>query len=211
MIIAVDGPAGAGKSTVAKIVAKKLNINYIDTGAMYRAVTYKCLANNIDINDEVSVINIAKNSIIDFKDNNIYLDGKILADEIRTMEVSNNVSNVAKIKEVRYLMVDIQREIGKRSSVILDGRDIGSYVFPNADYKFYLVATPEERGLRRYKELTEKGYDVNLDEIIKDIIKRDEIDSNREFAPLVKADDAIEIDTTGKSIDEVVDLIYEVL
>ena len=211
MIIAVDGPAGAGKSTVAKIVAKKLNINYIDTGAMYRAVTYKCLVNNIDINDEVSVINIAKNSIIDFKDNNIYLDGKILADEIRTMEVSNNVSNVAKIKEVRYLMVDIQREIGKRSSVILDGRDIGSYVFPNADYKFYLVATPEERGLRRYKELTEKGYDVNLDEIIKDIIKRDEIDSNREFAPLVKSDDAIEIDTTGKSIDEVVDLIYEVL
>ncbi len=211
MIIAVDGPAGAGKSTVAKIVAKKLNINYLDTGAMYRAVTYKCLVNNIDINDEVSVINIAKNSIIDFKDNNIYLDGKILADEIRTMEVSNNVSNVAKIKEVRYLMVDIQREIGKRSSVILDGRDIGSYVFPNADYKFYLVATPEERGLRRYKELTEKGYDVNLDEIIKDIIKRDEIDSNREFAPLVKSDDAIEIDTTGKSIDEVVDLIYEVL
>ncbi len=211
MIIAVDGPAGAGKSTVAKIVAKKLNINYLDTGAMYRAVTYKCLVNNIDINDEVSVINIAKNSIIDFKDNNIYLDGKILADEIRTMEVSNNVSNVAKIKEVRYLMVDIQREIGKRSSVILDGRDIGSYVFPNADYKFYLVATPEERGLRRYKELTEKGYDVNLDEIIKDIIKRDEVDSNREFAPLVKSDDAIEIDTTGKSIDEVVDLIYEVL
>lgn len=211
MIIAVDGPAGAGKSTVAKIVAKKLNINYLDTGAIYRAVTYKCLVNNIDINDEVSVINIAKNSIIDFKDNNIYLDGKILADEIRTMEVSNNVSNVAKIKEVRYLMVDIQREIGKRSSVILDGRDIGSYVFPNADYKFYLVATPEERGLRRYKELTEKGYDVNLDEIIKDIIKRDEIDSNREFAPLVKSDDAIEIDTTGKSIDEVVDLIYEVL
>ena len=211
MIIAVDGPAGAGKSTVAKIVAKKLNINYLDTGAMYRAVTYKCLVNNIDINDEVSVINIAKNSIIDFKDNNIYLDGKILADEIRTMEVSNNVSNVAKIKEVRYLMVDIQREIGKRSSVILDGRDIGNYVFPNADYKFYLVATPEERGLRRYKELTEKGYDVNLDEIIKDIIKRDEIDSNREFAPLVKSDDAIEIDTTGKSIDEVVDLIYEVL
>lgn len=211
MIIAVDGPAGAGKSTVAKIIAKKLNINYLDTGAMYRAVTYKCLKNNIDINDEVSVINIAKDSIIDFKDNNIYLDGKILADEIRTMEVSNNVSNVAKIKEVRYLMVDIQREIGKRSSVILDGRDIGSYVFPNADYKFYLVATPEERGLRRYKELTEKGYDVNLDEIIQDITKRDEIDSNREFAPLVKADDAIEIDTTGKSIDEVVDLIYEVL
>ena len=152
----------------------------------------------------VKIIKIAKDCEIDFKDNNIYLNGEILKDEIRTMEVSNNVSNVAKIKEVRYLMVDVQRNIGKVSSVILDGRDIGSYVFPNADYKFFLVATPEERGKRRYKELVNKGYDVNLEEIISDIIKRDEIDSNREFAPLVKADDAIEIDTTGKSINEVV-------
>lgn len=204
LVIAVDGPAGAGKSTIAKLIAEKLNINYIDTGAMYRAITYKCLQNNIDINNEEEVINIARACEIDFKDNNIYLNGDILKDEIRTMEVSNNVSNVAKIKEVRYLMVDVQRNIGKVSSVILDGRDIGSYVFPNADYKFFLVATPEERGKRRYKELINKGYDVNLEEIINDIIKRDEIDSNREFAPLVKAEDAIEIDTTGKSINEVV-------
>lgn len=204
LVIAVDGPAGAGKSTIAKLIAEKLNINYIDTGAMYRAITYKCLQNNTDINNEEEVIKIAKDCEIDFKDNNIYLNGEILKDEIRTMEVSNNVSNVAKIKEVRYLMVDVQRNIGKVSSVILDGRDIGSYVFPNADYKFFLVATPEERGKRRYKELVNKGYDVNLEEIINDIIKRDEIDSNREFAPLVKADDAIEIDTTGKSINEVV-------
>ena len=204
LVIAVDGPAGAGKSTIAKLIAEKLNINYIDTGAMYRAITYKCLQNNIDINNEEEVIKIAQDCEIDFKDNNIYLNGEILKDEIRTMEVSNNVSNVAKIKEVRYLMVDVQRNIGKVSSVILDGRDIGSYVFPNADYKFFLVATPEERGKRRYKELVNKGYDVNLEEIISDIIKRDEIDSNREFAPLVKADDAIEIDTTGKSINEVV-------
>ena len=204
LVIAVDGPAGAGKSTIAKLIAEKLNINYIDTGAMYRAITYKCLQNNIDINNEKEVINIAKDCEIDFKDNNIYLNGEILTDEIRTMEVSNNVSNVAKIKEVRYLMVDVQRNIGKVSSVILDGRDIGSYVFPNADYKFFLIATPEERGNRRYKELVNKGYNVNLEEIIKDIIKRDEIDSNREFAPLVKAEDAIEIDTTGKRINEVV-------
>lgn len=151
LVIAVDGPAGAGKSTIAKLIAEKLNINYIDTGAMYRAITYKCLQNNIDINNEEEVIKIAKDCEIDFKDNNIYLNGEILKDEIRTMEVSNNVSNVAKIKEVRYLMVDVQRNIGKVSSVILDGRDIGSYVFPNADYKFFLVATPEERGKRRYK------------------------------------------------------------
>ena len=207
LVIAVDGPAGAGKSTIAKIIAKDLNINYIDTGAMYRAITYKCLSNNIDINNEEAVKEIAKQTDIDFKDNNIYLDGKIVNDEIRTIEVSNNVSNVAKIKEVRYLMVDVQREIGKRNSVILDGRDIGSYVFPNADYKFFLVATPEERGKRRHKELTEKGYEVSLEEIISDIIRRDEIDSNREFAPLVKAEDAIEIDTTGKNIDEVVNSV----
>ena len=207
LVIAVDGPAGAGKSTIAKLIADKLNINYIDTGAMYRAITYKCLQNNIDINNEEEVINIAKDCEIDFRDNNIYLNGEILKDEIRTMEVSNNVSNVAKIKEVRYLMVDVQRNIGKVSSVILDGRDIGSYVFPNADYKFFLVATPEERGKRRYKELVNKGYDVNLEEIINDIIKRDEIDSNREFAPLIKAEDAIEIDTTGKNIDEVVESV----
>ena len=209
LVIAVDGPAGAGKSTIAKIIAKDLNINYIDTGAMYRAITYKCLSNNIDINNEEAVKEIAKQTDIDFKDNNIYLDGKIVNDEIRTIEVSNNVSNVAKIKEVRYLMVDVQREIGKRNSVILDGRDIGSYVFPNADYKFFLVATPEERGKRRHKELTEKGYEVSLEEIISDIIKRDEIDSNREFAPLVKAEDAIEIDTTGKGIEQVVQSVIE--
>lgn len=207
LVIAIDGPAGAGKSTIAKIIAKKLDINYIDTGAMYRAVTLKCIQNNINIEDESSVIELAKQTEIDFKDNNIYLDGQIVNEEIRSIEVTNNVSNVAKIKEVRYLMVDVQREIGKRNSVILDGRDIGSYVFPNANYKFFLIATPEERGARRYKELVEKGVEVKLQDVIDDIIKRDEIDSNREFAPLVKAKDAIEIDTTGKSIDEVVESV----
>ncbi|WP_418566536.1 (d)CMP kinase [Peptacetobacter sp.] len=207
MIIAVDGPAGAGKSTISKLIAKKLNINYIDTGAMYRAVTYKCLSEGVDVKNEEAVIEVAKRTDIDFRDNNIYLDSKIVNEEIRTREVSANVSDVAKIKEVRYLMVDVQREIGTRNDVILDGRDIGSYVFPNADYKFFLVATPEERGRRRYKELCEKGFEGTLEEIIKDIEKRDEIDSNREFAPLKKADDAIEIDTTGLGIDEVVETV----
>ena len=202
MIIAVDGPAGAGKSTISK-----LNINYIDTGAMYRAVTYKCLSEGVDVKNEAAVIEVAKRTDIDFRENNIYLDSKVVNEEIRTREVSANVSDVAKIKEVRYLMVDVQREIGTRNDVILDGRDIGSYVFPNADYKFFLVATPEERGRRRYKELCEKGFEGTLEEIIKDIEKRDEIDSNREFAPLKKADDAIEIDTTGLGIDEVVETV----
>lgn len=207
MIIAVDGPAGAGKSTISKLIAKKLNINYIDTGAMYRAVTYKCLSEGVDVKNEAAVIEVAKRTDIDFRDNNIYLDSKVVNEEIRTREVSANVSDVAKIKEVRYLMVDVQREIGTRNDVILDGRDIGSYVFPNADYKFFLVATPEERGRRRYKELCEKGFEGTLEEIIKDIEKRDEIDSNREFAPLKKSDDAIEIDTTGLGIDEVVETV----
>ncbi|GAA0100884.1 (d)CMP kinase [Paraclostridium bifermentans] len=209
LVIAVDGPAGAGKSTIAKIVADKMNINYIDTGAMYRAITYKVLQSGIDINNENEVIEIAKKSDIDFKDNNIYLDGKILKEEIRTPEVSHNVSNVAQIKDVRHLMVDVQRDIGNKSSVILDGRDIGSYVFPNADYKFFLVASSKERGERRYKELIKKGYNTTLEEVINDVIRRDEIDSNREFAPLVKANDAIEIDTTGKSIDKVVESVIE--
>ena len=207
MIIAVDGPAGAGKSTISKLIAKKLNINYIDTGAMYRAVTYKCLSEGVDVKNDEAVVEVAKRTDIDFRDNNIYLDSKVVNEEIRTREVSANVSDVAKIKEVRYLMVDVQREIGTRNDVILDGRDIGSYVFPNADYKFFLVATPEERGRRRYKELCEKGFEGTLEEIIKDIEKRDEIDSNREFAPLKKADDAIEIDTTGLGIDEVVEAV----
>lgn len=205
LVVAVDGPAGAGKSTIAKIVADRLNINYIDTGAMYRAVTYKCLKNNVNVDNEKDVIKIAKNSKIDFRENNIYLDEKTINEEIRTIEVSNNVSNVAKIKEVRELMVEVQRDIGTRSSVILDGRDIGSYVFPDADYKFFLIATPEERGNRRYIELCNKGYNITLKEVIEDIVKRDEIDSNREFAPLVKADDALEIDTTGKTIEQVVE------
>ena len=207
LVIAIDGPAGAGKSTIAKIIADKLNINYIDTGAMYRAVTLKCLQNKVNIENEDEVIELAKKTVIDFKENNIYLDGNVVNEEIRTIEVTNNVSNVAKIKEVRYLMVDVQREIGTRNSVILDGRDIGSYVFPNADYKFFLIATPKERGSRRYKELVGKGVEVKLQDVIDDIIKRDEIDSSREFAPLVKAEDAIEIDTTGKSIDDVVESV----
>lgn len=207
--VAIDGPAGAGKSTIAKLVGKEHNLMYINTGAMYRAVALKCLQNNINIEDENAVIELAKETEIDFKDNNIYLDGNIVNEEIRSIEVTNNVSNVAKIKEVRFLMVDVQREIGTRNSVILDGRDIGSYVFPNADYKFFLIATPEERGNRRYKELIEKGVEVKLQDVIDDIIRRDEIDSSREFAPLVKAEDAIEIDTTGKSIEDVVKSVLE--
>ena len=209
IIIAVDGPAGAGKSTVAKIVSNRLNINYIDTGAMYRAITYKAINLNIDLDNDNDLIKICKKTEIDFKDNNIYLDSKIINDEIREPIISANVSKVAQIKEIRNAMVDIQRKMGEKYSVIMDGRDIGSYVFPNADFKFYLNAHVGERALRRYKELKEKGFEVELEELVEEISKRDRLDSQREFAPLIKAKDAVEIDTSCKDISEVVDEILK--
>ncbi len=209
LVIAIDGPAGAGKSTISKKISEKLGINYIDTGAMYRAITYKCLKEKIDTLDEENVIKICENAQVDFKDNQIYLDGKCVNDEIRQQDVSANVSNVAKIARVREIMAKKQREIGLRSDVILDGRDIGTCIFPDSKYKFYLNASAEERGKRRYLELKEKGLDVVLDDIIKDIEKRDHIDSTRKVAPLSKAKDAIEIDSTNMTIDQVVEYVIE--
>ncbi len=209
--IAIDGPAGAGKSTIAKKIAQRLNITYIDTGAMYRALTYKVLSTNIDINNANEIIQLAKNSDIKFLHENIYLDNNIVNEEIRSIEVSKNVSHIAKIKEVRHILVDIQRKIALNQDVIMDGRDIGTHVLPEATLKIFLTASVEERASRRYLELKRKGIDVNLDELKKDIINRDKIDSEREAAPLVKAEDAIVIDTTGSSIEKVVDNIIELL
>lgn len=209
LVIAIDGPAGTGKSTISKKISKKLGINYIDTGAMYRAITYKCLKEKIDILDEKKVIEICEKSEVDFIDNKIYLDGKSINDEIRMQIVSANVSNVAKIARVREIMVKKQREIGQKNDVILDGRDVGTCIFPNTKYKFYLNASPEERGKRRYLELKEKGENVVLEDIIKEIKKRDYIDSTRKVAPLTKAEDAIEVDSTNMSVDEVVNYIVK--
>ncbi|KGF12781.1 cytidylate kinase [Peptostreptococcus sp. MV1] len=211
LVIAIDGPAGAGKSTISKLIAKNLGINYIDTGAMYRAITYKCLEAGIDIADIQSVIDICQSTDVDFVDNCIYLDGTCLNDEIRSLEVSSNVSNVAKIPQVREFLLQKQREIGKRSDVILDGRDVGTHIFPDTRYKFFLNASAEERGRRRYQELIDKGQDLVLADIVEDIKKRDYIDSTREVAPLVKADDAIEVDSTSMSIQEVVKYITDMV
>ncbi|WP_026895052.1 (d)CMP kinase [Clostridiisalibacter paucivorans] len=214
IVIAIDGPAGSGKSTIAKLLAKKLNIEYIDTGAMYRAITLKFLSNNIDLSDKEKVLQILENTKIDFKDKHIFLDDKIVDNEIRKNYISKNVSAIAKIKEVRLKLVKIQRFIAINKSIVMDGRDVGSYVLPNANYKFYITASPEERGLRRYKELKEKKENVILNKIIEEIKNRDRIDSTRAFSPLIKSDDAIIIDTTNKSIEivlkEVIDHIKEV-
>lgn len=211
LTIAIDGPAGSGKSTISKKISKELNIVYIDTGAMYRALTLKILKNKINIYDKAEMNKILQNTNIDFKNNHIFLDDKKVDEEIRNNEISTNVSDVAKIKEVRKKLVEIQRSIASNKSVIMDGRDIGSFVLPHANYKFYITASIEERGSRRCKELKEKGYNTNLEEIIKEIEERDRIDSTREVSPLVKCKDAFEIDTTDKTIDDVVSEILGII
>lgn len=205
--IAVDGPAGAGKSTIAKIIAERLSIEYIDTGAMYRALTYKIIKENINLENIIDLKTILEKTDIDFKDKHIYLDGNIVDKEIRDNKISNNVSFVAKIKEVREKLVDIQRKLANNKSVIMDGRDIGSFVLPNAKYKFFVTATPEERGLRRFNELQKNNENIKLNDIINEIKKRDEIDSSRSIAPLIKTSDAVLIDTTNKSIEQCVNEI----
>ena len=206
MIIAIDGPAGSGKSTISKLVAKDLDLIYLDTGAMYRLVTLKALKMGIldgNLEDLDKINELLDNLEIDIREDGFYLDGVDVSEEIRKPIVSENVSKIAAIKEVRIKMVDLQRAFSKEKNVILDGRDIGTVVFPNADLKVFLVADARERANRRYKELTEKGENVSLEEIYQNILMRDKIDSTREEAPLKKAEDAVEVDTTSKNIDEV--------
>ena len=213
-VVAVDGPAGAGKSTISKLVAAQLGLTYIDTGAMYRAVALKVLERRLPLTEE-GIIEAARDVEIDQKSvdgvTKTYLDGRDVSTEIRTPDVSKIVSPVAKVGFVRQRLTELQRKMATRGGVIMDGRDIGTVVLPNADVKIYLTATVEERARRRYEELKAKGFDVDLQSIEKDIATRDKIDSEREIAPLKQADDAILIDSTGLTIEEVTNKMIAII
>ncbi|KAB3524949.1 (d)CMP kinase [Alkaliphilus serpentinus] len=209
--IAIDGPAGAGKSTIAQELAKRLKYTYIDTGAMYRGITYEVIKRGIDINDQTAIIELAKKININFVKGDLYIDDVLIKSEIRSNDVSQRVSYIARIPEIREIMVNAQRKIAINQNVVMDGRDIGTNVLVDAQLKLFLTATVEERSRRRYQELKEKSVITSLKEIEEDIKKRDKMDEERSCAPLVMAKDAIKIDTTEKTIEEIIQQIIYLL
>jgi cytidylate kinase len=214
MVVAIDGPAGVGKTTTAKILADKLGFMYLDTGAMYRSMTYLFLQRNVDLNDREDVnknIILFENNV-EFKIQNpmkIYLFKKDISQEIRKVDVTNFVSQVSAIDDVRKSMVKIQRSVATKGNVVVEGRDIGTVVFPDAKFKFFLTAEYEVRALRRLKEFNNMNENINVNQIKEDLLTRDNYDSNRKISPLKKAEDAFEIDTTNCSIDEQVSIIFQ--
>lgn len=202
-IIALDGPSGSGKSTIANLLSEKLDISYLNTGSMYRALTLYFLKNNIGEDRKID-LDLLKDIKIDINKDQVYLNGENVSKEIRDKEVTENVSWVSAIKIVRKYLVDLQRKIGSNKSIILDGRDIGTVVFPDAKYKFFLNASPKVRAKRRYEQ---KEIDKPIEEIEKDIIKRDYLDSHRKVSPLKKAKDAIVIDSSNLTIDDTIEKI----
>lgn len=204
--IAIDGPTASGKSTIASAVAKKFNLYHIDTGMMYRAVTYMALNNNLTLDDENSY-DFIDNLEIKIINNQMNVNGKFLGKELRDPKIDKNISVVSNIRKVRQKLVEIQRQLANERDVILDGRDIGTVVLPNADLKIFLTASSDERSKRRYLELISRKTDINLEEVKSDLLKRDLKDSTRDLSPLKKADDAISLDTTNLNIDEVVEII----
>ena len=216
LCIAIDGPAAAGKSTVAKIVAGKKSYIYIDTGAMYRAITYLALKKGVDLNDEAALTALLKESAIDLTvspegEQKVYIAGEDVTEAIRTDSVSNQVSIVAKYAGIREEMTKRQQQLAEKGGVVMDGRDIGTHVLPNAEVKIFLLASVEERAKRRFEENVKKGYNVNYETLAEEIRRRDKLDSEREISPLKKADDALEIDTTSLTIDEVAEKILQVV
>lgn len=214
IVVAIDGPAGAGKSTIAKLVAEKLGYAYIDTGAMYRSVAWKFLQAGKEF-DEAFISQLAQTMVIEFKPeasvNRVFVDGVEVTDAIRSAEVTANVSRVAAIGAVREAMVAQQRRMGESGGVLMDGRDIGTVVFPNAQLKIFLTASVEERALRRYKELVAKGQEVDLAQLKEDIASRDKQDSERAISPLRQAEDALLLDTSDMNIEQVTTKILELV
>ena len=210
-IVAVDGPAGSGKSTISKVVANKFNLTYLDTGAMYRMIAFKSLKDKIDLDNISEVVELLNKVELDMKDGKFYVDGVDVSLNIRTPEITVIVSKVAAIREVRVKLVDLQRDISEGKNVILDGRDIGTVVFTDADLKVFLIASPEERAKRRVLDFKSKGIDESFKDVLSEIIRRDEFDSNRKESPLKKAEDAVEIDTSFMNIDQVVEVISKLV
>ncbi len=209
--IAIDGPAGSGKTTVSKLLAKRLGYDYLDTGAMYRAVALFLHERGIPPEDEGRINEVLKSVRMEYRDGELFLNGKKVGDEIRTAEAGVLASNYAKVPIVRKHLTRLQREIADERRIIVEGRDIGTVVLPDAELKIFLTASVEERARRRWKELREKGKDVSYEEILEQLKKRDEQDSKRSVAPLKPAEDAVVIDTTGMGIDEVVEEIVRLV
>ena len=207
-IIAIDGPSGTGKSTTARLLGERMNIQYIDSGKMYRGITYVLLKNNIKPNNIKRIIETTSSSEFELVNDNVYLNGKDITKKIKTLEVLNKVSSVSKIKELREILVKKLREFGEDKNLIMDGKDIGTVVFPNADYKFFIICDLDTKAARRKQEFLDMGIKISKDKIIKELKKRDEMDMTRKISPLKKAKDAIEIDTTHMIIEEQVDLLY---
>ena len=214
MIIAIDGPAGSGKTTTAQKVAINLGFTHINTGAMYRGITLKLIHEKININDIEAINHILQNTKLDFAGYQysvLYMDGQDISDKITSSFVTNNVSTISAIREVRVKLVEYQRKMAQNRNVVLEGRDIGTVVFPNADHKFYLIADIKIRAERRMKEMEDKGEYIPIEEIILLLKERDEKDSSRKYSPLIKAKDAIEVNTTALSINEQVNYIINIV
>ncbi|CDZ74461.1 Cytidylate kinase [Peptoniphilus sp. ING2-D1G] len=209
--IAIDGPAGSGKSTIAKLIADKLNISYIDTGSMYRALALKTLKLNIRLEDEKALGDMLDNTDIDYEEGKIYIDGEDVSDKIRGDEVSALASDISKNFAVREYLVHIQREISKRRSVVMEGRDIGTVVLPHADYKFYLTADLNIRAKRRYEQLLAKGEKTTLEEVQESIKQRDTQDMNRKNSPLKQAQDALLVDNSHMDLNQTLEYILNTI
>ncbi len=214
LVIAIDGPAASGKSTTSKLTAKRLGYLHVDTGAMYRAMTLKIIESGVDVSDTVRITEIARKTAIRLEDYDdelkIFLDGRDVTKNIRSQAVTKNVSAVSALKDVREVMVREQRQMGKNGGIVLEGRDIGTVVFPDADVKIFMVADVEERARRRAKELEKQGTQIPFEQLVNEIIERDQKDSQRDISPLRKADDAHILDTSNLTIEEQVDFIVTI-